>query len=144
VKIIIASDHAGYSLKEKVKLSYEADWIDIGCHSADVSCSYSEYARKTAQKLLQGEVKKAILICGTGIGMSMAANRFKGIRAALCVNAKMAEMSRLHNDANVLCLGARLIDEKMALDITMTWLNTEFEGGRHIPRIKLMDEDTYV
>lgn len=134
-KILVASDHAGFLLKnfliqELTKLGYEP--VDLGCDSAEKSVDYPDYADKLCQKLTQ---EFGILICGSGIGISIAANRFKHIRAALCHNVKSAKLSRAHNDANVLCLGARFQKNKSALAITKAFLSSKFEGGRHEHRV---------
>ncbi len=139
-RIFIASDHAGIDLKEKVKAflgSKNIHVVDLGTHSRQ-SCDYPEFAKLVCEKVLD-ERGFGILICGTGIGMSMCANRFKGIRAALCTNEYMAKMARLHNDANVLCIGARVIGESLALEIVNQFITQEFEGGRHKRRIDMMD-----
>lgn len=134
-KILIASDHAGFLLKkfliqELTKLGYAT--LDLGCDSAEKSVDYPDYANKLGKKL-QSEF--GILICGSGIGISIAANRFAHIRAALCHNTKSAKLSRAHNDANVLCLGARFVKDKSALAITKAFLTSKFEGGRHELRV---------
>ena len=132
--IFIASDHAGFRLKEFLKKHFEL--IDLGTDS-ESSCDYPIFAKKLAEKI-NGE-NCGILICGTGIGMSIAANRFSHIRAALCVNETMAELARQHNDANVLVLGARIIFEDTALKCVEKFLSTDFEGGRHQRRISLIN-----
>jgi len=134
-KILIASDHAGFSLKkflsaELSKLGFKL--TDLGCNSAEKSVDYPDFAHKLGIKLKN---EFGILICGSGIGISIAANRHKNVRAALCHNAKVAKLARLHNDANVLCLGARAIKEKSALAITKAFLSSQFEGGRHERRV---------
>lgn len=139
-KMIIGSDHAGFSLKEKlkdflVKRGFEV--IDVGCYK-EVSCDYPEFAKVLCEKVLEHH-SLGILICGSGIGMSISANRIKGIRAALCFNEYMARMSRRHNNANVLCLGARVIGEDVAKAILEAFLSEEFEGGRHQRRIDLIE-----
>lgn len=142
MKIVIASDHAGFFLKEKIKdfLVSEAYQVeDVGTHSA-VSVDYPEYGFKAVEKLLKGEAERAILICGTGIGMSIIANRFPRIRAALCHEPFSAQMARRHNNANVLVLGGRLIGDGMAVEIVKVFLDTEFDGGRHERRLNLIDE----
>ena len=141
--IYIGADSAGYGLKEEVKehltsLGYEC--IDCGCHST-ASCHYPEFASKVCEAVqnnLDGTF--GILICGTGIGMSMCANKHKGIRAALCSDTYSAKMTRLHNDANVLCLGARVIGSCLAIDIIDSFLSRPFEGGRHATRVDMMME----
>ncbi len=142
MKIVIASDHAGYFLKEKIKdfLDKEGyEVIDVGTYST-VSVDYPEYGYKAIEKILKGEADKGILICGTGLGMSIVANRFPKIRAALCHEPFSAQMARRHNDANVLALGGRLIGDGMAIEIVKTFLSTEFEKGRHERRINLIEE----
>jgi len=142
MKIVIASDHAGFFLKEKIKdfLQKEGhEVLDMGTYSS-VSVDYPEYGFKAVEKLLKGEAERGILICGTGIGMSIIANRFPGIRAALCHEPFSAQMARRHNNANVLVLGGRLIGDGMAVEIVRVFLTTEFEAGRHERRILLIDE----
>lgn len=142
MKIVIASDHAGFFLKEKIKdfLQKEGhEVLDMGAYSS-VSVDYPEYGFKAIEKLLKGEAERGILICGTGIGMSIIANRFPGIRAALCHEPFSAQMARRHNNANVLVLGGRLIGDGMAVEIVRVFLTTEFEAGRHERRILLIDE----
>ncbi|BAU22663.1 ribose 5-phosphate isomerase [Caldimicrobium thiodismutans] len=142
MKIVIASDHAGFFLKEKIKdfLINENYLVeDVGTHSS-VSVDYPEYGFKAIQKLLNGEADRGILICGTGIGMSIIANRFSKIRAALCHEPFSAQMARRHNNANVLVLGGRLIGDGMAVEVVRAFLETEFDGGRHERRINLIDE----
>lgn len=136
-KIAIASDHAGFDLKEAVKkhLSSKVDIIDMGTHAQD-SVDYPDFGAAVGQAITEGGVERGIVICGSGIGISIAANRFPAVRAALCMTAEMAKLSRQHNDANVLAMGARLIDEKTAFEIVDTFLNTAFEGGRHEGRVK--------
>ncbi|MDF2953581.1 MAG: Ribose 5-phosphate isomerase RpiB [Thermodesulfobacterium sp.] len=143
-KIVIASDHAGFYLKEKVKEFLQKEnheVIDVGCFSAE-SVDYPEYGAKAIEKILNKEAEYGILICGTGIGMSIVANRFPGIRAALCHEPFSAKMSRLHNNANVLVLGGRIIGEGIALEIVKTFFETPFEGGRHERRINLIEDIT--
>ncbi len=137
MKIALAADHGGFELKEIVKISLESsghEVIDVGCMTTD-SVDYPDYAEKGVAKVINGECRFAILICGTGIGMSITANRHRAIRAANCNEVYTAKMSREHNDANVLCLGARVIDSVFALDIITNWLTTDFGGGRHQRRI---------
>lgn len=134
-KILIASDHAGFPLKkflieQLTELGFKA--IDLGCDSAEKSVDYPDYAQKLCKKL---DAEFGILICGSGIGISIAANRFKHIRAALCHNAKSAKLARAHNDANVLCLGARVVKNKTALSIAKAFLSSKFEGARHERRV---------
>jgi len=136
MKIVIASDHAGYRLKGILKDKLEGyEFIDAGTDSED-SCDYPDFAEKAGSMVATGEADAGIVICGTGIGISIAANKVKGVRAALCFNEFMAEMSRLHNNANVLALGARVIGEDLAVRIAEVWLKTGFEGGRHRRRVE--------
>ena len=141
-KIIIGSDHGGYNLKEKIKevfsqLGYEFE--DMGTNTLE-SCDYPVYAKKVCEKV-QETAGRGILVCGTGIGMSIAANKFKGIRAALCGDTFSARMTREHNDSNVLCLGERVTGQDLALDIVKIWLDTPFsDGERHKKRIALIEE----
>lgn len=139
MRVAVGSDHGGIKLKKKVVRLLEHDRIsvlDMGCNTEE-SVDYPVFARAVCSAILNGEVDFGILICGTGIGMSMAANRFNGIRAALCHEQFTARMSREHNNANVLCLGARVIGTGLALDMVRTWLNTDFAGGRHLHRIEM-------
>ncbi len=142
-KIYIGADSAGYELKEKVKEHLREDGytvVDCGCKRIE-SNHYPEYASKVCLGVLSElDSSFGILICGTGIGMSMCANKFNGIRAALCSDTFSARMTRLHNDANVLCLGARVIGEMLAYDIVEQFLNHGFEGGRHAVRLEMMRE----
>lgn len=144
MKIALGSDHAGYILKEALKKHLDDKGIefkDYGTFKMD-SCDYPEYAYKVGQAITTEDADLGILICGTGIGMSITANKIKGVRAALANNIEAAQMSRLHNDANVLCLGGRVLDEDAAIEIVETWLNTSFEGGRHQNRINLISQLT--
>ena len=144
MKIALGSDHAGFELKESLKRYLEGknlEYTDFGMFSMD-SGEYPEYAYKVSNAIIQGKYDRGILICGTGIGMCMTANKIKGIRAALAYDIHTAQLSRLHNDANILCLGGREIKESMAMDIVDTWLNTSFEGGRHQKRIDLITKLT--
>ncbi len=139
--ILIGSDHAGYDLKEPtkeklIKSGYEV--IDVGCFS-ETSCDYPVFARDLCKQIQKGTADRGVLICGTGIGMSMAANRARGIRAALCANEYQARMSRAHNDSNVLCLGSRVLGRDLAFSILEVWLATEFEGGRHKRRVDIIE-----
>ena len=136
-KIPIGSDHAGFELKEQVKeylakLGYEPE--DFGTTGTE-SVDYPDYAAKVAGHVSSGERKRGILVCGTGLGMSIAANKFKGVRAALVTDENLAALSRRHNDANVLALGGRTTSPDLARRIVKTWLDTEFEGGRHSERV---------
>lgn len=137
MRIAIGNDHGGFCLKNAVieaidELGY--DYNDYGCYD-DTSVDYPDYAEKVANAIVANDCNKGILICGTGIGISIAANKVKGIRAALCTDEFMAEMTAMHNDSNVLCLGGRVTDAAMAKKIVTKWLTTPFEGGRHTTRI---------
>ena len=139
-KIILGSDHGGFVLKNIIKVHLEEKGYeieDVGCYSED-SCDYPVIAKELSKKvLLTGS--RGILVCGTGIGMSISANRFKGIRASHCTDTFTARMTRMHNDSNVLCLGERITGAGLALDIVDIWLNTNFEGGRHKRRIDMLE-----
>ncbi len=140
--MLIGSDHAGFELKNRLKdlLSDEGiHVIDVGCGD-ETSCDYPVFAKELCRRVLAGEAPEGIIVCGSGIGMSMAANRFQGIRAALCTTEYHARMARAHNDANVLCLGGRITGPALAEAILKAWLETEFEGGRHLKRVNLIDE----
>ncbi len=139
--IVIGSDHAGYALKEKLKAHLTetgVPFVDVGTDST-ASCHYPVFAKKVCEKIQSGECEKGILVCGTGIGMSMAANKQKGIRAAVCGDCFSAKYTRLHNNANVLCLGARVVGEGLAEEITDLFLQTGFEGGKHQIRLDMFD-----
>ena len=140
-KIAIGCDHAAFKEKENLKLyliKKGYDLFDVGTNSLD-SVDYPSYGHKVGTMVANNKVNKGIVICGSGIGISIAANKVKGIRAALCTTPVHAEMSRKHNDANVLALGARMTDYNTILEIVNTWLNTEFDGGRHLERINLIE-----
>ena len=142
MKVIIGSDHAGFSLKTQVKSFLEKmghTVEDAGCQSED-SVDYPVYGKAVATEIVRGKFAKGILICGSGLGMSMIANRFQGVRAALCNDLYSAILSRRHNDANLLVMGGRLIGSDLAEEIVRTWLKTEFDGGRHERRIAQLDE----
>lgn len=142
MKVALASDHGGYKLKIKVKSLLEEEGIefyDFGPNNTD-SVDYPDFAKKVATAVSNGEYNLGILICGTGIGMSIAANKVKGIRAALCHDVFSAKATRQHNNSNVLAMGERVIGSELALEIVRTWLNTEFEGGRHQRRIDKISE----
>jgi ribose 5-phosphate isomerase B len=135
--IVIASDHSGYTLKDKIVHHLTNQNIsvnDLGTHNTD-TVDYPIYAKKVVTCILEDTASLGILICGTGIGMSITANRSSGIRAALCVNLFMSERARSHNDANILVLGAKIIDEQLALEMVDKFLSTKFEGGRHSVRV---------
>ena len=135
-KIVMASDHAGFDLKN-TNDGYEVE--DAGTYSKD-SCDYPVFAEKACRYMLDGKAELCILVCGTGIGMSMAANKVKGIRAACCSDTYSAKYTRLHNDANVLCMGARVVGEGLAYEIAKVFLETEFEGGKHLRRINMISD----
>jgi ribose 5-phosphate isomerase B len=135
--VAIGSDHGGFELKEIIVNNLKAEGHtvqDLGCHSP-ASVDYPDFAEGVCESVLQEKAEVGILICGTGIGMSMAANRQRKIRAALCHDEYTARMSREHNNANILCLGARVTGTGVAEDIVRVWLTTEFSGGRHLTRI---------
>ena len=136
-KIVMGSDHAGFGLKQKVKAHLEGrgiEVIDVGTDTTD-SCNYTVFAHALCEAVTRGVAPLGILICGTGIGMSMAANKHAGIRAAACENTFSARMTRMHNDANVLCLGERVIGYGLACDMVDLFIDTPFEGGRHQARV---------
>ena len=136
-RIVMGSDHAGYNLKLKVKAHLEArgfEVMDVGTHTTD-SCNYTVYADALCKAIAAGEADLGILVCGTGIGMSIAANKHKGIRAACCDNSFSARMTRMHNDANVLCIGERVMGYGLACDMADLFVDTPFEGGRHQARV---------
>lgn len=141
-KLSIASDHAGFKMKEVLYnfLTLRGcNVLNLGTNNTD-SVDYPEFAFKVVRSIKNKETDAGILICGTGVGMAMAANRFPGIRAVSCIDIFTARMSRLHNNANILALGERLIGEDLAKEIVLTWLDTDFEGGRHQRRLALLDE----
>jgi len=141
-KIILGADHGGYELKNTVKahlLSLGYEVTDVGTDSAQ-SCDYPVFASRLCKKIQSGEAELGILVCGTGIGMSMAANKHRGIRAACCSDTFSARLTRLHNDANVLCIGARVVGAGLAIDLVEAFINAEFEGDRHIKRLSLIED----
>lgn len=142
LRIAIGSDHGGYEYKEQIvshlkEKGYEC--VDVGTYSTD-SCDYPVIARAVTTKITTGDADRGILICGTGIGMSIVANKVKGIRAALCGDTFSARASRAHNNSNVLCLGERVIGINLAMDIVDIWLESKFEGGRHQRRVDMMED----
>ena len=144
MKIAIGSDHAALEAKAELKQYLEDNGhvvMDQGTHNLD-SCDYPDYAAKVSLLVQDATVDRGILICGTGIGMSMAANRFTGVRAALCYTEELASLSRLHNDANVLCMGARTQSIDSMKAIIHTWLNTGWEGDRHANRLKKIESNS--
>jgi ribose 5-phosphate isomerase B len=138
-KIAIAADHGGYELKEKIKAHLESrkiEFIDFGTDST-ASVNYPDFAHKVCEAVTCDVCRLGILVCGTGIGMSMAANKHRGIRAACCSDTYSARLTRLHNNANVLCLGGRVIGDALAFDIIDQFLDNEFEGGRQAGRVRM-------
>ena len=136
-KIFLSADHGGFELKEKIKgflIDNNFEYEDLGCSSLE-PVDYPDFAKLLSKKLKDKNNSKGILFCGTGIGISMAANRFPHIRAALCTSVEMASKSRKHNDANVLALGGRILEDKLALEIVKEFLQTDFEAGRHSLRV---------
>lgn len=146
MKLAIGSDHGGFRLKEAIKtylLTHDYEVTDFGTESKD-SCDYPDFALPVAQAVAKGEYDRGILICGTGIGIGIVANKVKGIRAALCHDTFSAEACRNHNDANILTMGERIVGEGLALKIVETFLNSDFEGGRHqrrVDKIKALEEN---
>ena len=141
-KIVLGADHGGFELKNAIKTHLENqgyEVIDVGTKCAD-SCDYPIFASKLCQKIQKGEAELGILVCGTGIGMSMAANKHKGIRAACCSDTFSARLTRLHNNANVLCIGARVVGAGLGIDLVNEFVNAEFEGDRHIKRLSLIED----
>ena len=141
MKISIGADHAGFSVKEKIREYLESKGyriLDKGAYSEE-SVDYPEFGHAVGNSVKDGESAKGIVVCGSGIGISMAANKVEGIRAALCTTPEHALVSRLHNDANVLAIGARMTDFDIILEIIDTWLRSEFEGGRHSKRVNKIE-----
>ena len=139
-KIVIGSDHAGYSLKIKVidyLKSKGIEVLDVGPDSAD-RCDYPVYAHALCEKIQSGEFELGILVCGTGVGMSMAANKHKGIRAACCSDTFSARLTRMHNDANVLCFGERVVGYGLACDLVDNFIDAEYEGAQHAKRVEMI------
>jgi len=140
-KIVIGCDHAGFALKEQIKqylATKGVETLDVGCYSPE-SCSYPDIAHALCSQIQSGAYAIGILICGTGIGMSMCANKHAGIRAACCSDVFSARATRQHNDANVLCFGARVVGYGVACDLVDVFLNQAFEGGRHQPRVEAIN-----
>lgn len=140
--IAIASDHGGFALKEIVKEHLKErgyKTVDLGTHSEE-SVDYPVYGKACGQAVAEGKADLGVVVCGTGIGISIAANKVKGVRCGLCTSVEMAELTKKHNNANVLALGGRTTDPDLALKITDAWLDTEFEGGRHERRTNMLDE----
>lgn len=142
MKIAIGSDHAGFKYKEKIKLLLTElghQTIDFGTNS-EASVDYPTFIRPVAEAVARNEAERGIVLGGSGNGEAMAANRVRGVRCALCWNTETARLARQHNDSNVLSLGERMVSEEIMLEIVQVWLETEFEGGRHIRRIQMLDE----
>ncbi len=143
MKVGIGCDHGGYVLKARVKKTLEelgAEVVDFGTNSADVSVDYPEYGLKVGKAVASGECDLGVVMCGTGIGISIAANKVKGVRAAVVTNIYMAKLTKNHNNANVIALGGRVISEDEAEDIVRTWYTAEYEGGRHQRRLDIISK----
>lgn len=143
MKLAIGSDHAGFAYKEKIKELLRTlghDVTDFGTHSED-PVDYPLFIRPVALAVARGEADRGVVLGGSGNGEAMAANRIRGVRCALCWNITSAKLGRQHNDANVISIGQRMISEEDALEIVRVWLNTEFEGGRHVRRIQMLDDE---
>ena len=140
--IAIGSDHAGFRLKEKIKDFLRKRGVELHDFGPDDenSVDYPDFGEKVARAVSEEKVERGILICGSGLGMTIVANKFKGVRATLCHDEYTAKMSRAHNDSNLLTLGARVLDEETALKIVEIWLDTPFEGGRHLRRLNKIKE----
>lgn len=142
MKIAVASDHGGFALKEEVKkhlMERGLEVLDMGTHSEE-SVDYPVYGRACGEAVASGTADLGIVVCGTGIGISIAANKVKGIRCGLCTSVEMARLTKQHNNANILALGGRTTETSLAMEIVDAWLDTEFEGGRHQRRIDLLDQ----
>ena len=142
LKIAVASDHGGFALKEKVKehlvqRGFEVD--DLGTHSEE-SVDYPAYGKACGEAVTSGKADLGVVVCGTGIGISIAANKVKGVRCGLCTSVEMAKLTKQHNNANILALGGRTTAPELAMEIVDAWLDTEFEGGRHQRRVNMLDE----
>ena len=142
MKIAVASDHGGYKLKEEVKahlLERGMEVLDLGTNSED-SVDYPAYGKACGEAVVSGQADVGIVVCGTGIGISIAANKVKGVRCGLCTSVEMATLTKQHNNANVLALGGRTTETGLAMQIVDAWLDTEFEGGRHQRRVDMLDQ----
>ena len=142
MKIVVGSDHAAYELKEAIKeklIGEGHEVIDVDCDSPE-SVDYPKYGHAVGRTVASGEAERGIAVCGSGIGISIACNKVPGIRAALCTSVEMAEMCRRHNNANVVCMGARMISQELAFDIIDTWMTTDFEAGKHLRRINEIED----
>ena len=137
-KLFISSDHAGYNLKEQIKKKFKNKYffLDLGTNNSKMSVNYPEYAQKLCRKVASNSKNIGILVCGSGMGMSMAANKHKNIRAAVCYSVKNTKLSRLHNNANIITLGSRLTKKNTAFKCIDVFMKTKFEGGRHNKRVK--------
>lgn len=142
MKIAVASDHGGFKLKEEVKahlLERGLEVLDLGTHNED-SVDYPAYGKACGEAVVSGRADVGIVVCGTGIGISIAANKVKGVRCGLCTSVEMATLTKQHNNANVLALGGRTTETGLAMQIVDAWLDTEFEGGRHQRRVDMLDQ----
>lgn len=142
MKIAVASDHGGFALKEIVKKHLQErgyEVLDLGTHSTE-SVDYPVYGKACGEAVAGGKADLGVVVCGTGIGISIAANKVKGVRCGLCTSVEMAKLTKQHNNANILALGGRTTAPDLALEITDAWLDTEFEGGRHERRTNMLDE----
>ena len=142
MKIVVGCDHAAYELKEAIKAKLIGEGhevIDVGCDSTE-SVDYPKYGHAVGRTVASGEAERGIAVCGSGIGISIACNKVPGIRAALCTSVEMAEMCRRHNNANVVCMGARMISQELAFDIIDTWMTTDFEAVKHLRRINEIED----
>ena len=142
MKIAVASDHGGFKLKEEVKahlLERGMEVLDLGTHNEE-SVDYPAYGKACGEAVVSGQADVGIVVCGTGIGISIAANKVKGVRCGLCTSVEMAALTKQHNNANVLALGGRTTETGLAMQIVDAWLDTEFEGGRHQRRVDMLDQ----
>jgi len=142
MKIAVASDHGGFKLKEEVKahlLERNFEVLDLGTDSED-SVDYPAFGRACGEAVVSGQADLGIVVCGTGIGISIAANKVKGVRCGLCTSVEMAQLTKQHNNANILALGGRTTETGLAMEIVDAWLDTEFEGGRHQRRVDMLDQ----
>lgn len=141
MKLAIGNDHSAVEMKKEIKAHLEAkgiEVVDVGVHTTD-SCNYPVMGYKVARLVADGEVDGGVLICGTGVGISLAANKVKGVRACVCSEPYTAKLSKMHNNSNIIAFGARVVGSEMAKMITDTWLETEYEGGRHQRRVDMLD-----
>jgi len=144
--IALGCDHIGIELKEKIIEYFKennTEYIDCGCNTRE-RVNYFNYAQEVCKVIKQGGADKGILFCGSGVGMSIASNRIKGIRAVVCSEPYSAKISKMHNDTNVLCLGSRVLGPELAIMIIDEWLNARFEGGRHLIRVRMLDEIDFI